>query len=244
MPHSTLPTPPADIDRVIHIFESLTAHSVAELGTIYAPDALFVDPFNAVQGLDAVKQVFSHMFASLEHPHFVVTGKVVQADQCFLLWEFRFRFRSFRRQVDQVVPGTSHLRFDAQGRLWVTGFSEGAIACIDVANWKADIYPLPRYAPNEIPAPYALAINPVTQEVWVNDTMLDLAWRFLPKEQRFVAYPMPLKGTYTRDFSFTPDGWACTANNPIPAAALEGGTPELVCIDPGKPTNAVAVSAR
>jgi hypothetical protein len=108
MPHSTLPTPPADIDRVIHIFESLTAHSVAELGTIYAPDALFVD---------AVKQVFSHMFASLEHPHFVVTGKVVQADQCFLLWEFRFRFRSFRRQVDQVVPGTSHLRFDAQGRI-------------------------------------------------------------------------------------------------------------------------------
>ena len=117
MPHSTLPTPPADIDRVIRIFESLTEHSVAELGTIYAPDAFFVDPFNAVQGLDAVKQVFSPMFASLEHPHFVVTGKVVQANQCFLLWEFRFRFRSFRRQVDQVVPGTSHLRFDAQGRI-------------------------------------------------------------------------------------------------------------------------------
>ncbi|MCC6709485.1 MAG: carboxypeptidase regulatory-like domain-containing protein [Gammaproteobacteria bacterium] len=148
------------------------------------------------------------------------------------------------KEFDSPVRGPRRQRFDAQGRLWVTGFSEGAIACIDVANWKADIYPLPRYAPNEIPAPYALAINPVTQEVWVNDTMLDLAWRFLPKEQRFVAYPMPLKGTYTRDFSFTPDGWACTANNPIPAAALEGGTPELVCIDPGKPTNAVAVSAR
>jgi streptogramin lyase len=148
------------------------------------------------------------------------------------------------KEFDSPVRGPRRQRFDAQGQLWVTGFSEGAIARIDVATWKAEIFPLPRYAPNEIPAPYALAINPATQEVWVNDTMLDLAWRFLPKEKRFVAYPMPLKGTYTRDFSFTPDGWACTANNPIPATALEGGTPELVCIDPGKAASSVAVSAR
>ena len=148
------------------------------------------------------------------------------------------------KEFDSPVRGPRRQRFDAQGQLWVTGFSEGAIARIDVASWKAEIFPLPRYAPNEIPAPYALAINPATQEVWVNDTMLDLAWRFLPKEKRFVAYPMPLKGTYTRDFSFTPDGWACTANNPIPATALEGGTPELVCIDPGKAASSVAVSAR
>ncbi len=90
---------------------------MGDLGTIYAPDAHFVDPFNAVQGIDAVEKVFRHMFESLEHPHFVVIGQVVQADQCFLLWEFRFRFRSFRSQVDQVVAGTSHLRFDAQGRI-------------------------------------------------------------------------------------------------------------------------------
>ena len=117
MPQSTHQTPTADIDQVIRVFESLTAHSVADLGAIYAPDAHFVDPFNAVQGLDAVKQIFSHMFESLDNPHFVVTGRVVQSDQCFLLWEFRFRFRAFHRQVDQVVPGTSHLRFDPQGRI-------------------------------------------------------------------------------------------------------------------------------
>jgi hypothetical protein len=69
--------------------------------------------------------------------------------------------------------------------------------------------------------------------VWVNDTMLDLVWRFLVAEERFIAYPMPLRGTYTRDFTFTDKGWACTSNNPIPAPALEGGVPELICIDPG-----------
>ena len=137
------------------------------------------------------------------------------------------------KEYDSPVRGPRRHRFDASGHLWVTGFSDGAIARIDTAQWKADVYPLPQYAPGEIPAPYALAVNPVTQEVWVNDTMLDVAWRFLPQEARFVAYPLPTKGTYTRDFSFTKDGWACTSNNPIPAAALEGGVPELICIDPG-----------
>lgn len=141
------------------------------------------------------------------------------------------------KEYDSPVRGPRRHRFDASGHLWVTGFSDGSIARIDTTQWKADIYPLPQYAPGEIAAPYALAVNPVTQEVWVNDTMLDVAWRFLPQDKRFVAYPLPTKGTYTRDFSFTKDGWACTSNNPIPAAALEGGVPELICIDPGPATD-------
>jgi hypothetical protein len=79
-----------------------------------------------------------------------------------------------------------------------------------------------------------VGVHPKTQEVWVNDTMSDVAWRFLPDEERFVAYPMPLHGTYTRDFDFTREGWACTSNNPIPPGALEGGVPEVVCIDAGR----------
>lgn len=106
-----------DIDRVVKVFETLSVSSVDSLRTIYAPDARFADPFNTVQGIAAIEDVFRHMFASLEQPHFVVTGTVVQDDQCVLLWEFRFRFRPFRRQQDQSLPGSSHLRFDAQGRI-------------------------------------------------------------------------------------------------------------------------------
>ena len=136
-------------------------------------------------------------------------------------------------EFDSPVRAPRRQRFDKDGNLWVAGFSEGAIAKINVADWDATIYRLPNYAPGEIPAPYALAINPANQDVWINDTMLDVVWRFIPSSEHFVAYPMPLRGTYTRDFTFTDKGWACTSNNPIPAAALEGGTPELICIDPG-----------
>jgi len=143
-------------------------------------------------------------------------------------------------EYDSPVRAPRRQRFDRDGNLWVAGFSDGAIAKINVAKWQAKVYPLPVFAEGEIPAPYALAVEPVNGEVWVNDTMLDLVWRFLPDEERFVAYPMPLHGTYTRDFTFTPEGWACTSNNPIPAAALEGGVPELICIDPGDDTPAQA----
>ena len=137
------------------------------------------------------------------------------------------------KQFDSPVRGPRRQRFDAAGNLWVTGFVEGAIARIDVNTWQSKVWPLPRYAPNEITAPYALAVNPKTQEIWINDSMMDLVWRFIPNQEKFVAYPLPLKGTYTRDFSFTKSGWACTSNNPVPVAlALEGGIPELICIDP------------
>lgn len=101
--------------QTIATFESLTPATVADLGRIYAPDARFIDPFNDVQGLAQVQAIFRHMFETLEQPRFVVTGSVVEQDRCFLLWNFHFRFRSFRRDVAQTIAGTSHLHFDAQG---------------------------------------------------------------------------------------------------------------------------------
>ena len=136
------------------------------------------------------------------------------------------------KEYDSPVRGPRRQRFDAAGNLWVAGFSEGAIARIDVKTWQAKVYRLPVFAPGEVPSPYALAVHPKTGEIWVNDTMLDLVWRFLPKEERFVAYPLPLKGTYTREFTFPKQGWACTTNNSL-NKFIEGGFPELICIDAG-----------
>ncbi len=134
-------------------------------------------------------------------------------------------------EIDSPVAGPRRQRFDKAGNLWITGFSHGDIARLDTTSMRSRIYTLPQYAPGEVPSPYALGIHPATQDVWINDVNTDHVYRFIPAEERFVAYPMPLRGTYTRDFTFTTAGGACTANNPIPAAALEGQTPELICSD-------------
>lgn len=135
-------------------------------------------------------------------------------------------------EYDSPVRGPRRLRFDAEGTLWLTGYTEGMIARIKPDDMDIKVYKMPEYKDGYRPAPYALAVNPETQEIWINETMTDRVYRFVPDEERFIIYPMPLRGTYTRDFAFTKDGWACTANSPIINAALEDGVAGLICIDP------------
>jgi hypothetical protein len=108
------PQPP-DIASIVRFFESLTPDSVGQLAAFYDANARFVDPFNDVQGLPAVEAIFRHMFVALEAPRFVVTGQVVQGTQCFLLWDFHFRFKRFDTHTVQTIRGTSHLVFSDAG---------------------------------------------------------------------------------------------------------------------------------
>ena len=64
-----------------------------------------------MQGLHEVQTIFQHMFEALENPRFVVTTRIVQGDQCFVVWDFLFRFKTMQRGVDQCVRGGSHLVF-------------------------------------------------------------------------------------------------------------------------------------
>ncbi|MGQ3003323.1 MAG: nuclear transport factor 2 family protein [Hydrogenophaga sp.] len=107
----------AAIDHLCDWFESLSPGSLARLGEFYTPDARFKDPFNEVQGIPAITRVFEHMFDSLTAPRFIVTGRLVDGAQCFLVWEFRFRFQRFDTVTEQVVRGGSHLRLAPDGRV-------------------------------------------------------------------------------------------------------------------------------
>ena len=102
------------IARIVALFEQLTPADIARLGEFYAADAFFKDPFNEVQGLPAIQAVFRHMYASLDEPRFVVRDVIVQGPQCFLSWDFVFRFKRFSREL-QTVRGGSQLQLDAIG---------------------------------------------------------------------------------------------------------------------------------
>ncbi|HIG40922.1 MAG: carboxypeptidase regulatory-like domain-containing protein [bacterium] len=134
-------------------------------------------------------------------------------------------------EYDSPVRGPRRMRFDKEGVLWVTGYSDGELARIDTDGFKSNVYAMPEFAEGYRPAPYALGVHPQTQDIWLNENMTDRIYRFIPAEERFIAYPVPLAGTYTRDMSFTSEGHVCISNNPIPPPALEGGVLEVICID-------------
>ena len=107
----------ASADRIAELFEHLSRERLPELATLYTEGARFKDPFNEVFGTAAITHIFEHMFESLHPPRFVVTQRIVDGAQVFLVWEMRFRFKRFDTVSPQVIRGGSHLTLANDGRI-------------------------------------------------------------------------------------------------------------------------------
>ncbi len=103
------------VARIVAFFEQLTPAALSELAATYTADARFKDPFNEVQGVPAIRAIFEHMYRRLHEPHFVVHERVLQGAQCFLTWDFLFRFEPGGAPV--TVRGATHLRLADDGRI-------------------------------------------------------------------------------------------------------------------------------
>jgi steroid Delta-isomerase len=105
------------VKALASFYERLSPADLDRLPDLYAADARFKDPFNEVQGLPAIRRIFEHMFVALQEPRFVVTQQLVDGQQAFLVWEFRFRMRRFDTTTTQVIRGGSHLMLDNCGKV-------------------------------------------------------------------------------------------------------------------------------
>ncbi len=102
--------------RIAHLvqgFEGLRPDGLAELARMYAPQASFKDPFQEVQGLAAITEVYRHMYVALDEPRFKIHTTVTQGQDCVMTWDFLFRFKG--QAAQQVIRGATHLTLDAQG---------------------------------------------------------------------------------------------------------------------------------
>ena len=105
------------LDHLIRYFETLTEATVPQLRDFYAADVYFKDPFNEVHKVEQIEQIFAHMFGPLSEPRFIVHTRIEQGDDAFLTWDFRFRIKKYKPEVEQFIRGGSHLRFDAQNKV-------------------------------------------------------------------------------------------------------------------------------
>ena len=138
--------------------------------------------------------------------------------------------------LEEFTPpliGPRRMRFAKDGTLWIPAYGDGSLVKLDTKTMKYTNYPIPSLSPGEVETPYAVAVHPGTQEVWITANMSDRVFRFLPGEERFIAYPLPTRGIFLRDMIFTPDGKVCAASSMAAAPlAVEGGMEEVICIDP------------
>jgi virginiamycin B lyase len=135
-------------------------------------------------------------------------------------------------------PAPRRLRFDAGGTLWVPSFSAGLLAAFDPRTQRYRSYELPtRPLLGEVP--YALAVHPKTQDVWVCGTNSDTLIRFRPPkadapatDAAWTVYPLPTRVTYTRELDFDVAGRVWTSNSNSPSWQIEGGQPRVLRLDP------------
>jgi steroid delta-isomerase len=113
------------LQRYTVFFEQLSPNALTELASVMTEDVHFVDPFNDVQGLEAVRKVFLHMFDSLENPRFTVTHAAVSdgpSTRGMIRWEMtsQLKGRSYN------IIGMSEIGFAADGRV-----------CEHIDHWDA-----------------------------------------------------------------------------------------------------------
>ena len=128
-------------------------------------------------------------------------------------------------------PAPRRLRFDRDGTLWIPSFSAGALAAFDPKSGRFEQFELP-IRPLAGETPYALAVNPLTNDVWVCGTNSDTLIRFELRERKFTVYPLPTRVTYTRELDFDPLGRVWTSNSNSPAWQIEGGQPRVIRLTP------------
>jgi streptogramin lyase len=133
--------------------------------------------------------------------------------------------------VETPFPAPRRLRFDARGRLWIPSFTTGRIASFDPATRRFEEIALP-IEPLLGETPYALAIEPRTQHVWVCGANSDTLVRYEPEPRRFTVYPLPTRVTYTRELDFDARGRVWTSSSNSPAWQIERGQPLLLRLDP------------
>lgn len=131
--------------------------------------------------------------------------------------------------------GPRRARFDKDGLLWIPSFDEGYLMSFDTrARRWGKSYRLPTLAANQFETPYALNVhNAGDGHVWITSNLSDRIFRFDPQAETFTAYPSPTRVAFMRDIVFTPEGHVCSSNSNLPAGAIEGGRPTMLCIEPG-----------
>ena len=105
--------PGAAVERYVTVMEGLRADNLETLDSVFVPEARFVDPFNEVCGIVAIRSVFAHGFRQCPEMRFAVSAHAVDGPYALLRW----RMTCHESDAGPVIEGMSELTLSADGRV-------------------------------------------------------------------------------------------------------------------------------
>lgn len=107
----------ADLAQEYALFyETLLAHTPKEnYALFFDEDSHFEDPFQKVQGLEAIHAIFVDMYSKLHNPRFII-GEVVCSDEvAYIKWDFIYAMTP--KNQEQSFTGVSRVTFSKNGKI-------------------------------------------------------------------------------------------------------------------------------
>ena len=101
------------INNYLNLFSNLNKENIKKFDDLVVKDIIFIDPFNNIKGLDNFKNIFYHMFDTVEEPKFDIVDYAQNKDHIFLKWKMTF----YAFKATQTIEGMSDITLNKEGKI-------------------------------------------------------------------------------------------------------------------------------
>ena len=101
------------INNYLNLFSNLNKDNIKKFDDLVVKDIIFIDPFNNTKGLDNFKNIFYHMFDTVEEPKFDIVDYAQNEDHIFLKWKMTF----YAFKASQTIEGMSDITLNKEGKV-------------------------------------------------------------------------------------------------------------------------------
>lgn len=101
------------INNYLNLFSNLNKENIKKFDDLVVKDIIFIDPFNNIKGLDNFKNIFYHMFDTVEKPKFDIVDYAQNEDHIFLKWKMTF----YAFKASQTIEGMSDITLNKEGKV-------------------------------------------------------------------------------------------------------------------------------
>ncbi len=130
------------LTRIYALFSNMSVEKVHALTrSIYAPGAYLNDSLKVVIGAEPIEAYLAASVAAAREIHFDFSDVAasIESPDYYLRWQMTLEKRALNRGIPIRIPGVTHFRFDASGRVlvqrdfWNTG--SGLYERLPVLGW-------------------------------------------------------------------------------------------------------------
>ena len=101
------------INNYLNLFSNLNKENIKKFDDLVVKEIIFIDPFNNIKGLDNFKNIFYHMFDTVEEPKFDIVDYAQNKDHIFLKWKMTF----YAFKASQTIEGMSDITLNKEGKV-------------------------------------------------------------------------------------------------------------------------------